>query len=365
MNSIVEDFDDEMTDGELDVILASVRDNLVTHVRATTSPARTLVAMMAASDDGGQPGHFQPDDVAADSTQLAVRQLGAVIEIRGRAAEVDRRLSEIVGLSGDLAADLDLELNQHADLPIAVRSARAFAQHCDRRLIQLVSRVRDLVTEIAWDLRRVRQLDRDLTVDRDVRVIRELASDVPALDRIFDGIRELDVAYANGRQSDIGEQIKEADELAASLETARRLMDLRERWRNLDKQDARELADAIDVVLKRVDKLASALMYRVHTLEVDVKYADLSDVQITHLDRLTGVFWNERTVWPTEVAREIENASRLVTDGIHQVRPDGQRPAVSLGRHSAERLSVPAGHNLARQRAKRRKQPSDQVHQIG
>lgn len=113
---------------------------------------------------------------------------------------------------------------------------------------------------------------------------------------------------------------------------------------NLDKDDARELAGAIDAILKRVDKLASALMYRVHTLEVDVKYADLSDVRIPRLDRLTGVLWNEKTVWPAEVADKIEGASHLMTDGTHQVRPDGNRPAVSLGRHSAEQLPVPIGY---------------------
>lgn len=342
MNSTGGDFEDEMTDNELNVILTSVRNNLVAHVRATSSPARALVAIMATCDQREYPPHVQPDDLAANST-LAVRQLAAVIEIRGRAAEVHRRLGEVVRLSCDLAADLERELNQYGDLPIAVRSARAFAQHCDRRLVQLLGRTRDLVTEIARDLRRVQQVDRDLTVDRDVKVIRELASDVPS-DQMFDGIRELDYAYASTRQSDIDEQIKEADELAASLEAARRLTDLRERWRNLGKEDARDLAQAIDIVLKRVDKLANALMYRVHTLEVDVKYADLSDVRITHLDRLTGVFWNESTVWPAEVADEIEGASHFVTDGTRQVRPDGQRPAVSLGRHSAERLSAPTGY---------------------
>lgn len=344
MEFIDRDVSEVMTDDELDDILEGVRKNLKAHVRATSSPARALVAMMGTpmGDQRERPHHVQPDDVTADTSRLAVRQLAAVIEVRGRAAEVERRLGEIMGLSGDLAADLDRQLDQHGDLPIAVRSARAFAQHCDRRLVQLLRRTRDLVVEIAHDLRRVQQVDRDLTVNRNVKVMRELASDVPS-DQMFDGIRELDCVYANRRQSDVDDQIKEADDLSASLEAAQRLIVLRERWKNLGHLDARDLARAIDRALKRVDRLTSALMYRVHILEVDVKYADLSDVRITNLDRLTGVFWNERTVWPPEMADEIENASRLVTDGIRQVRPDGRRPAVSLGRHSAEQLPQPAG----------------------
>ncbi len=342
--------DDELMDDELlDTIFKDVRDNLIAHVRATASPARALVAMMGTSEQRDSQRPAQPDDLSSNTTQLAVRQLTAVIEVRGHASEVDRRLSEIMSLSDDLAADLDRDLDEHSHLPIAARSARAFAQSGDRRLVQLLSRARDLVVEIAHDLRRVQELDRALTIDRDVKVIRELASDVPS-DQMIHDIRELDCAYASRRQSDIGEHIKEADELSqeadelsASLDEARRLSDLRERWKNLDHRDARELAHAMDGVLKRVDKLANALLYRVHTLEVDVKYADLSDVRIPHVGGLTGVLWNECTVWPAEVADEVADASRVVTDGVRQVRPDGHRPAISLGRHSAERLPVHAG----------------------
>jgi hypothetical protein len=341
VNSLDGDFDDdEMTDCDLDIILARARANIITHVRMATNPAGALVAIMAACGEeeptsqivGQESGPKPPN-----SPHLAPRRLAALLEVRRCAAEVDQRFRQIVSLARDLAEDLDRELTEHADLPIAIGSACALAQHQDRRLVQLLSRTRDLVVQIELDLRRVRELDRDLTVDKDTEVIRELSSDVP-LDKVFDELRALDYHYADRRRVELEAQINEAHHLGVSLEEARRLADLRQRWKRIDRSNAREVACALDRALDRAGELVGELLFRVDALEVDANYADLSDVTINQLDFLTGVFWNDGTVWPPEVAEHIEDVSFFVTDEVRQVRPSGRRPAVSLGRHAAEQL---------------------------
>lgn len=334
MSSPAEDPYDELTDSELDAILDAVQDELIAHVQQVADPTAALVAMMSDSDNAQISSQAA---VVPDLNEMISERLAAVIEMRSRAAEVHSRLAEVVGRARSLAVDLDKELHNHGDLTIAVVAALAFAQHRDRHLAQLLFHARDLAIEITYDLTRVRRLDRELALDRDIEVLKELSNN--ALEpHALDGVRELDRAFALTRQLTFDEQITHARELSIRLDRARRLSGLRERWHNLDRTNAHQIALAIDVALVRARDLAAAVFRRLDAFEVDVASADLSRFEIADLTILTGVIWTNSTIWPPGMVRRVESLSQELTPGVYQIRPDGQRPAIQLGRHAAGRL---------------------------
>lgn len=334
----------ELTDDELDVILSNTRNEIVAHVQQVGDSASALVALMAESDRSNPQAAICSGPAAR---RLVPQRLAAVIETRCRAAEVHRRLGEVIERARDLAFDLDRELSNHGDLTIAVLSALAFARHRDRYLVQLLSHARDLAVQVVYDLVRIRDLDRNLTIDQDAVVVLEHSrSDVIEADE-FDGIRQLDRLFAYNRQLAIDGQIRDARELSIRLEHARRLSDFRERYRNLNRPHAHELALAIDHALRNASELADSVMNHLEAVEVNAASADLSQVKVYDPAVLTGVIWTESTIWPSEIADRVGSLSQEVTQGIWQVRPDGQRRAVSLGHWTVGQFAVPSGSLLS------------------
>jgi len=329
-------FDAEPPDHELGAILASVHDEMLAQAHATADPAGALVAIMASDDETPVHGEMLPRPTAQS---VVFERLGAVIGMRHRATEIHHRLGAVVANARQLARDLDRELNHHGDLAIGMTVARAFARHCDRRLAQVLTCAHDLTIEIAYDLTRIRRLDRDLAMDRDFEVVRELSHDIDR-GQTFDGVRELDRALALNRQLTIDQQITEARELSIGLDWARSLSDARERCRSLNREDARQLALAIDLALVRARELAFAVMHRLNALEVDVSSADLSQASISDPAVLTGVIWTEETIWPPDLCLRVCNLSDELGPGIYQVRAGGPRHSVQLDRHAAGRLQV-------------------------
>jgi hypothetical protein len=344
VNSVNGDTDAyELTDDELDVILSNTRNEIVAHVQQVGDSAAALVALMAESDRSNPHAAIYSEPAAR---HLVPQRLAAVIETRCRAAEVHRRLGEVVERARDLAFDLDRELSNHGDLTIAVLSALAFARHRDRYLMQLLSHARDLAIQIVYDLVRIRDLDRNLIIDQDAVVVLEHSrSDVIEAEE-FDGIRQLDRLFAYNRQLAIDGQIRDARELSIRLERARRLSDFRERYRNLNRPHAHELALAIDQALRNASELAESVMNHLEAVEVNAVSADLSQVKVYDPAILTGVIWTESTIWPSEIADRVGSLSQEVTPGIWQVRPDGQRRAVSLGHRAVGEFAVPSGSLL-------------------
>jgi hypothetical protein len=326
----------ELTEKQLDTILRRVHDDIVAHVQGVVDPSRSLIAIMTDSERTKIPEH----DRAFVERRCVPEKLSAVIETRSRAAEVHQRLGEVVRCARNLARDLDLELRDHGDLAIAVLSAIAFARQRDRQLAQLLSHARDLAVQVAYDLIHIQELDRTLTADKDAEVIREHSISNVIRDQAFDGIRELDRYFAANRQILIDEQIKDARELSIRLENARRLSDFRERWRNLDREHAHDLALSIDLALVNAKDLADSVIGHLNAVEVNAVAADLSRVKICDPATLTGVIWADTTIWPSDVAEDIGPLSEELATGIYQIRPDGQRPTVSQGRHAVDRLPI-------------------------
>lgn len=333
----------ELTDDELDVILSNTRNEIVAHVQQVGDSASALVALMAESDRSNPNAAICSEPAAR---RRVPQRLAAVIEVRRRAAEVHRRLGEVVERARDLAFDLDRELSNHGDLTIAVLSALAFARHRDRYLMQLLSHARDLAIQIVYDLARIRDLDRNLIIDQDAVVILEHSRSNVIEAEEFDGIRQLDRLFAYNRQLAIDGQITDARELSIRLERARRLSDFRERYRNLNRSHAHELALAIDQALRNASELAESVMNHLQAVEVNAASADLSQVRVYDPAVLTGVIWTESTIWPSEIADRVGSLSQEVTKGIWQVRPDGQRRAVSLGHWAVGQFAVPSGSLL-------------------
>lgn len=328
----------ELTDDELDSILASAHSEIVTHVQQTVDPSAALIAIMVDSDlPEALPEPVVP---CPSSRQMVPRQLTAVIETRYRALEVHQRLADVVRRARNLAIDLDRELSDHSDLTIAVLSALEFARQRDRHLVQLLSHARDLAVQVVYDLICINRLNHDLFADKDAAVVREHSKSDIVYDQSFDGIRELDRYYASLRHRFIDDQIRDARELSIRLEKARRLSNFRERWRNLDRQHAHELALAIDLALDHAKDLAAGVIYQLDAVEINVVAADLSQVKIDDPTVLVGVIWADNTIWPAEVVEDVGSLSMELAEGIYQVRPDGQRPAVKHGRH--ETGSIPA-----------------------
>lgn len=333
----------ELTDDELNVILGKTRNEIFAHVQEVGDSTAALVALMAESDRSKPGAAIYSEPVAR---RLVPERLAAVIETRCRADEVHRKLGEVVRRARDLAFDLDRELGNHGDLAIAVLSALAFARHRDRYLAQLLNRAHDLAVQVVYDLVRIRDLDRDLVIDHDAVVVHEHSrSDVIETEE-FDGIRELDRVFAYNRQLAIDGQIKDAWELSIRLERARRLSDFRERYRNLDRPHAHELAEAMDRVLGVAGELADSVMNHLDAVEVNAMSADLSQVRVRDLAVLTGVIWTESTIWPSEIADRVESLSHELAPGVWQIRPDGQRRAVHRGREAVGRTAMPSGFLL-------------------
>jgi hypothetical protein len=77
--------------------------------------------------------------------------------------------------------------------------------------------------------------------------------------------------------------------------------------------------------LLRALALAHVLDRDLDAQQVDASGADLSGMEITHLDALNGIVWTHQTVWPPRIADQVQAHSQEIRPGVYQVRL-GDRP---------------------------------------
>ncbi len=321
-----DEFNDELTDDELDAIISAAHGELLAHAHAHASPSEALVTIMAHDDRGVSPITSLPGSTA---TQLAMQRLEAVVAMRRRVSEVHAELDRVIVRARELAIDLDQAFNGPRDLIIAFKAARAITRQHDRQLANVLGHAQNLAIQVTHDLTRVRRLDRELTMDRDLAILRELAMDID-VDQTFDGIRQLDRVLAENRELSIDREISAARELSIALDRARRFSLSRERAHDINRSRARAIALAIDLALDCARSLAEGVRQRLNTFEVDASGADLSRIRVVDLSALAGVIWSDDTVWPSGVAEHVHRLSRELTSGVYQVRGGGQRYAPEL-----------------------------------
>ncbi len=334
MNTAGDPFHEELTDDELDDVLAAVHQELSRQVHRSSPAADVLVAIMASEDGACVPDEILP---RPNSHLLASMRVGSMVSMRCRATEVHERLGRLVSEARDIAVDLDRELSHHRDLAIGMRVGRALSRRRDRRLTVLLGYARDMALQIVFDMAQVQCLDHDLAVAKDQEIVAQLAADIDCRET-YDGVRELDRALALDRQVWIDQQITEARELSIGLEQARILSESRERKRNLDRRAAHHLALDIDLTLQRAHDVSGAIRYRLSTLRVNASCADLSRVLISDPSVLAGVIWTADTLWPQAVTEGVRTISLELRPGIFQVRPPlSPRP---IGRHAQDGLTL-------------------------
>jgi hypothetical protein len=316
-----DEFHDELSDKELDAILAGVHQNLLAYAHRVADPAGALAAIMGRNDADTLPVDIPTHPIV---NTLTHQRLSAVIEMRCRSAELHDELRRVIARARDVAIDLDRALDDRHELVIAFKAARAVARHHDRELTEFLDRGRNLAIAIVHDLVLVRRLDQDLTADRDYMVRRELAVDVSS-DQTFDGLRELDRALSRNREYNIDRQVEAARQLATDLDRAGRISRTREADPDLGRGRARQLAIAIDVALVRSQELANDVRRHLDMFEVDASGADLSHMWIGDPETLGGVIWTNETIWPSNVADRVRVLSRPLSDGVYQVHGGGQR----------------------------------------
>jgi hypothetical protein len=321
-----DEFHDELTNDELDAILAGVHQNLLAYAHSVASPVNAFAAIMAHSDT---------DVTSADTSfrptinTLTEQRIWAVVQMRRRSAQLHDELKRVIARARDVAIDLDRALDERSELVIALKAARAFARSHDKQLTEFLDHARDLVFTITRDLIAVRRLDRDLAADRDRMVRQELALDVNSV-QTFDGIRELDRILSRNREDNIDRQIEAASQLSIDLDRTSRISRTRATDHNLDRGRARQLAIAIDVALVRSRELTYDVRHRLDMLEVNASGADLSNMWVVDPETLIGVIWSEDTTWPPCLADRVRILSYPLSDGVYQVRRGGQRHAREL-----------------------------------
>jgi hypothetical protein len=321
-----DEFHDELTDDELNMILTGVHHDLLTYAHHVADPAGALAAIMAYNDTDRLPVDIPSHPVLNTLTQ---QRLSAVIEMRRRSAELHGELRRVIARARDVAVDLDRALDDRFELVIAFKAARAFSRHHDRELTEFLDRARNLAVAIARDLTLVRRLDQDLAADRDFMVRQELAVDVGSVEAM-DDIQELDRILSRNREYNIDRQVEGARLLSADLGRAGKISRTREADAGLDRGRARQLAIAIDVALVRSRELANDVRHHLNMFEVDASGADLSHMWISDPEILGGVIWTDETIWPSNVADRMGVISRELSEGVYQVHGGGQRYAKDL-----------------------------------
>jgi hypothetical protein len=249
---------EELTDDELDDVLAVVRQELRQQVQASSSPADVLEAIMAS--EAGAP-QASGSMTWPCNDRLALTRIGTMVSMRDRATEVRDRLARLIHEAWDIAIELDEELGRHRDLAIGRHVGRALSKRRDRRLTVVLGYARDLALQIVSDMAQMRTLDRDLAEAKDDDVVAELVTDIDNRET-YEGFRQLDRELASDRQAWVEHQISAARHLAEDLEQARRLSGQREQTRDLDREVAHILALHLDGTLRRARALSNGICRR-------------------------------------------------------------------------------------------------------
>jgi hypothetical protein len=156
---------------------------------------------------------------------------------------------------------------------------------------------------------RGRALDRAFALDLagDLASARDLASDLAS---DFDRARHLALNIDGARARDLASDLNHAR--ARALDLASDLASVRDLASTLDLDLARDLAHA--------STLAHDLARNLQTQQVDASGADLSDLEIGHMDALNGIIWTPQTTWPSNIAEQVRAQSEEIKPGVYQIR---------------------------------------------
>ena len=263
----------EMTDEQLDQLLAAANSELLEHIEATTDPGHVLNAIMTRggrqdrpAGPGGPPASHDPGQSPA-AAMISFR-------IHARALAIDLGRGPARMLASALADDLAR----------ASRSAWALA---DRALANDLARASDLAGILAGDLDDPRDLVRAL--------VRVLADDLG-------GLTYNEAVIARYVMQGLPDSA-----IAARLGLKRRAIE-------------KHLAQIFTKMNVSRRGIADALTDRLDALQVDASDADLSGLDIRQLDSLEGVIWTRGTAWPADVAARVEAHSEVIRPGVYQVR---------------------------------------------
>jgi hypothetical protein len=151
---------DEMTDAQLDQLLAAANSELLEHIEATTDPGQVLAAIM---DQGAR-----QDRPAASRDDPAQAFAAAMIRCRARASDLDRAISSARRIASTLGRDIDSDRDSGWD-------PAAFA---DDRVARNLVVARILASDLASDLASARTLAHFFGYANDLDYISDLASAV-------------------------------------------------------------------------------------------------------------------------------------------------------------------------------------------
>jgi hypothetical protein len=352
----------ELTDAQLDQLLAETNRELLEHVEATSDPSRTLNAIMARNaEQDRNDGRARPGRGIRRAAHGLGEALDSLAEIIG--GRLDVRASAFVtsdsfairaltalAIAGALASAVVVWLVDGPDVPWPIVLSAAgmwggaiaamatirysFAYRARRgrdpgQALAAIMRSRAGIRAIARVLAdRGNRGDGAMRVDRSALTkARELAREL-ARDR---GLARLDGLWrlrSAGAPTEAGLLLRD---IIASLDMgillARqqgRILARVDRLTNTRRRDA-ALADAanLDRELREcLIRTRSWLLDLARTLDeqqVDVSGADLSRMDINP-ELLNGAIWTDQTSWPPRVASQVRAHSAEIRAGVYQVR---------------------------------------------
>ncbi|QKW32465.1 hypothetical protein HUT17_04860 (plasmid) [Nocardiopsis flavescens] len=297
------DPDRELTDDELDAVLAAADSELLNHIETTSTPFDLLLNIMA------------------QEARLGVDQLLAV--------EV---------LHGDSAVEVIKHRHHERLLTRAIRNLRPI----DALLTSLQ------VKKVVATLNKARQAEGD----RRVRALQLAVFVMKGSDELLSNVNKIirDTAHLLSFPTSMNtlgldlelhltKAVGRSRHLTAALDGARRFPDSEA----IDQ--ACDHAQILENLLTRVDNLVRVLhrdldldrgnaAVRAYTeATLDVSGADLSHLTLGQGDLadMTGVVWSQETRWPSNFTVKLRRLSREIRPGVYQVQGGGGHDRLDLG----------------------------------
>jgi len=291
----------EMTDTRLDQLLAAANRELLDHVEATADSHRALTAIMTRSTQEAPSPQTTAPAISHDPDQPWA---ALMITMRVRARDLGRALDRTLHLA--LYRAHGLGLDDISELTRRLGGTRRLAHGLGRDpnlvsdLIRDLNLGRELISELGSEFDLARDLAHDLAHDLDLGHTR---ADRRALGRALDLGRSLNMAL--DRAFDPAPRLR--SDLIRDL-----IINL---GRDLISDLGRTLGSEIISELGSASDLARDLARDLDAQQVDASGADLSGLEIRHLDVLDEIIWTRQTTWPPRIADQIEARSEEIRPG--------------------------------------------------
>lgn len=295
--------DRELTDDELDAVLAAADDELLNQVSATTTPFDLLLEIMA------------QEALPASDQDLAVQVLRGdsaveVIMQRHRArllTKAIRALGPVDALvafhqASNIALTLNKARQAEGDPRVHTLNLANFViQHSDERLVDANVIIRNTARLLSFNASM-----NALSLELDLYLTKAIAHS-----------RRLAVALADARNHPYSRAFDLACDQAQVLENHLSRVD------NLVRVLRHDLDLAQGLALARARSKAT----------LDVSGADLSHLALGRGDLadLVGVVWTQGTRWPPDITAKLHVLSREIRPGVYQVQGGSGHDRLDLG----------------------------------